>query len=54
MQRGSLIKKSRKWGPDVWLFRWSEKGTRGKRVYRKRVIGTHLRSIPTSTLLVAL
>jgi integrase len=40
MQRGSLIKKSRKWGPDVWLFRWSEKGPRGKRVYRKRVIGT--------------
>ncbi len=40
MQCGSLIRKSRKRGPDVWLFRWSEKGTPGKRVYRKRVIGT--------------
>jgi integrase len=40
MQRGSLIKKSRQRGPDVWLFRWSEKGSQGKRVYRKRVIGT--------------
>jgi integrase len=40
MQRGSLIRKSRKRGPDVWLFRWSEQATPGKRVYRKRVIGT--------------
>jgi hypothetical protein len=35
-----LTKKSRQRGPDVWLFRWSEKGSQGKRVYRKRVIGT--------------
>jgi hypothetical protein len=27
-------------GPDVWQFRWSEKGTNGKRIYRKRGIGT--------------
>jgi integrase len=40
MQRGSLIKKSRKRGPAVWLFRWSEKNPRGERVYRKRIIGT--------------
>jgi integrase len=40
MQRGSVIRKSRKRGPDVWLFRWSEQATPGKRVYRKRVIGT--------------
>lgn len=40
MQRGSLIKSNRKCGPDVWQFRWSEKGPQGKRVYRKRVIGT--------------
>jgi hypothetical protein len=40
MQRGSLIRKSRKRGPDVWLFRWSEKDTSGNRIYRKRVIGT--------------
>jgi integrase len=40
MQHGSLIQTSRKRGPDVWLFRWSEKDGEGKRIYRKRVIGT--------------
>jgi hypothetical protein len=40
MQRGSLVKAERKNGPNVWQFRWSEKGGDGKRVYRKRVIGT--------------
>jgi integrase len=40
MQRGSLIINNRKQGPDVWQFRWSEKGPHGKRVYRKKVIGT--------------
>jgi integrase len=40
MQRGSLIKAERKNGPDAWQFRWSEKGGDGRRVYRKRVIGT--------------
>jgi integrase len=40
MQYGSLIKKSRNRGPDVWLFHWSEKDNYGKRVCRKRVIGT--------------
>lgn len=40
MQYGSLIKSNRKYGPDVWQFRWSEKGPQGKRVYRKKVIGT--------------
>ncbi len=40
MQRGSLIRKNRKQGPDVWQFRWSERGPEGRRVYRKRVIGT--------------
>lgn len=40
MQCGSLIKNNRKYGPDVWQFRWSEKGPQGKRVYRKKVIGT--------------
>jgi integrase len=40
MQRGSLVKAERKHGPDVWQFRWSEKGGDGRRVYRKRVIGT--------------
>ena len=40
MQRGSLIRKERSRGPDVWQFRWYEKEPGGKRVYRKRVIGT--------------
>lgn len=40
MQRGSLTRVSRKEGPAVWQFRWSEKDLNGGRVYRKRVIGT--------------
>ena len=40
MQRGSLAMVSRKEGPAVWQFRWSEKGLCGVRVQRKRVIGT--------------
>lgn len=40
MQQGSLIKSGRKRGPDVWQFRWADKGPYGKRIYRKRVIGT--------------
>ena len=40
MQRGSLIRSARKRGPDVWQFRWSEGAGNGKRLYRKRVIGT--------------
>jgi integrase len=40
MQNCSLIGKSRKRGPDVWLLRWSDKTTSGKRIYRTRVIGT--------------
>jgi len=39
MQHGSLTTKSRLDGPDVWQFRWSDKGSNGKRIYRKRVIG---------------
>lgn len=40
MQRGSLVRSKRKHGPDVWQFRWSERGPNRKRVYRRRVIGT--------------
>ena len=40
MQRGSLMRVSRKQGPDVWQFRWSEKDMNGRRVYRKRVLGS--------------
>ena len=40
MQRGSLAIVSRKEGPAVWQFRWSEKDLQGCRVQRKRVLGT--------------
>jgi integrase len=40
MQQGSLIRSGRKRGPDVWQFRWSDRGPFGKRIYRRRVIGT--------------
>jgi integrase len=40
MQHGSIIQATRKQGPDVWQFRWSEKDRNGRRIYRKRVIGT--------------
>jgi len=40
MQRGSLTSVSRKEGPDVWQFRWSEKDLHGLRVQPKKVIGT--------------
>ena len=40
MQQGSLIRSGRKRGPDVWQFRWADRGPLGKRIYRKRVIGT--------------
>jgi hypothetical protein len=40
MQLGSLTSKSRLDGSDVWQFRWSEKSPNGRRLYRKRVIGT--------------
>ena len=40
MQQGSLIRSSRKRGPDVWQFRWADRGPCGKRIYRKRLIGT--------------
>jgi integrase len=40
MQNCSLIRKNRKRGPAVWLLRWSDKSFSGKRIYRKRVIGT--------------
>ena|SRR5215469_1623618 len=40
MQQGSLIRSPRKRGPAVWQFRWADRGLRGKRIFRKRVIGT--------------
>jgi integrase len=43
MQQGSLLQSSRKVGPDVWLFRWSEKDHNGRRIYRKNGAGKKIR-----------
>lgn len=40
MQNGCIATKTRLEGPDAWEFRWSEKGAYGRRIYRKRVVGT--------------
>ena len=40
MQRGCMKRRSRKRGPDVWQFRWSETGLDGKRLYHKKIVGT--------------
>jgi hypothetical protein len=40
MQPGSLKRKSRKRGPDIWQFRWSENSRDGKRFYHKKIVGT--------------
>ena len=40
MQQGSLIRADRQHGPDVWEFRWRERGPDGKRKHRRIVLGT--------------
>src|SRR5258708_26567571 len=40
MQRGCMQRNSRKEGPDVWQFRWSETRLDGTRLYHKKIIGT--------------
>src|ERR1700728_3482487 len=40
MQRGCMQRNSRKEGPDVWQFRWSETSLDGKRLYHKKIVGT--------------
>jgi integrase len=40
MQRGCMQRNTRKEGPDVWQFRWSETRLDGKRLYRKKIVGT--------------
>jgi hypothetical protein len=40
MQKGSLIRFSRRHGPDVWEFRWREFSSGEKRKHRRIVIGT--------------
>jgi hypothetical protein len=40
MQNGSVLRRSRKNHSDIWQFRWWEKTSEGKRIYRRREIGT--------------
>ena len=40
MQRGSLIRSSRRQGPDVWEYRWRESCPGEKRKHRRIVIGS--------------
>src|SRR5271165_2396918 len=40
MQRGCMQRNTRKEGPDVWQFRWSETRLDGKRLYHKKIVGT--------------
>jgi hypothetical protein len=35
-----MQRNSRKEGPDAWQFRWSETRLDGKRLYRKKIVGT--------------
>jgi hypothetical protein len=35
-----MKRNSRKRGPDVWQFRWSEIGPDGQRFHRKKIVGT--------------
>lgn len=39
-QNGSIALEPRKSGPPVWIYRWRETSTDGKRTKRKRIIGT--------------
>jgi len=39
-QRGSLTTEVRAKGPDVWVYRWRESTGEGRKVQRKRIIGT--------------
>jgi hypothetical protein len=40
MQKGSLIRSSRRQGPDVWEYRWKEFCSGRTRKHRRIVIGT--------------
>ena len=40
MQKGSLIRSSRRQGPDVWEYRWREAYSGQTRKHRRIVIGT--------------
>lgn len=41
-QFGALFTEPRKKGPDVWVYRWREMNTEGKRHSRKEILGTVL------------
>ena len=40
MQNGSVVRGIRKMHSDIWQFRWPEKTADGKKIYRRRQIGT--------------
>jgi integrase len=40
MQNGSVVRRTRKLHSDIWQFRWREKTSDGKRIYRRKQIGT--------------
>jgi hypothetical protein len=40
MQNGSVIRGNRKKRSDIWQFRWWEKTSEGKKIYRQMQIGT--------------
>lgn len=40
MQSGSVTVEHRKRGPDVWCFRWRERGSDGRKIHRRIVLGT--------------
>lgn len=40
MQNGSVVRRTRKMHSDIWQFRWREKTADGKKIYRRRQIGT--------------
>ena len=40
MQNGSLIKANRRNGQEVWEFRWRDRTSGGKAVYRRIVLGS--------------
>ncbi len=53
MQQGSVVRETRKSGPDVWCFRWWESGSNGNRTHRRVVLGTaeQLRDISAARLM---
>jgi hypothetical protein len=40
MQLGSLLRSSRRLGPDIWEFRYRDRRHNGRRTYRRIKIGT--------------